>query len=253
MNKRLIPSVSAAISGESVLAMMHRSGGRLGTRIAALVLATMAVACTSAGQGYQDNPVARKLSWFSYIKGDDVRARCEPGMPDRFRFVYNGIYVEQVRTYDIEPSPLPNYMRMTVRVTEKANLAEIALDPSKPDFMAPWRPKTAVIDLPAAEVERLKRALLSDGFFNRAPPARSISSIEFYWAVSACLDGQFKLNAYVWPSRPFDEAAFPKLLFGWDMTDVAINRPRKADTLDVYGTVEPNSVTNYFSLRFDQS
>jgi hypothetical protein len=234
--------------------MMLKSGGsRELNRLAALVVALTAAACTSGGHGYQDDPVARKLSWFSYIKGDDVRARCEPGMPDQFRFVYNGIYVEQVRTYDIEPSPLPNHMRMTIRVTEKANLAEIALDPANPDFMKPWRPKTAVVDLPAAEVERLKRALMADGFSSRPAPARSISSIEFYWAVSACLDGQFKLNAYVWPSRPFDEAAFPKLLFGWDMTEVAINRPRKADTLDVYGTTEPNSMTNYFSLRFDQT
>ena len=218
-------------------------------------LAALAVlaGCTSTGQGYQDNPVTRKLSWFSYIKGDDVRGRCQPGAPDAYRFVYNGVYVEQVRSYDIERSPLPGHMRMTARVTEKANLSEILLDPGAPDVLQPWRPKLAVADLPDAEILRLKQALLADGFLSRPVPTRGVTSIEFYWAVSACLDGRFRLNAYIWPTDEFKQASFPKLLFGWDMTGIAVNPPRPTDIFEVYRTSpdDNHSIVNYFRLRFD--
>jgi hypothetical protein len=236
--------------------MMHKIGGLRTLAFAATLVGLAGLTgCTSPGQGYQDIPLARKLSWFSYVKGEDVRARCQPGAPDTFRFVYNAVYVEQVRTYDIEPSPEPGHMRMTVRVTEKANLSEILLDPGAPDLTRPWKPKIAVVDLPATEVARLKRALLADGFLTRPAPARSVSSIEFYWAVSACIDGQFRLNAYIWPSSEFNQASFPTLLFAWDMTQVAVNKPRKTDTLDIYGTTQENDheFVNYFKLRFDRS
>ena len=144
---------------------------------------------------------------------------------------------------------------MTARVTEKANLSSIQIDPAHPDALGPWRPKTAVTDLPASEIARLKRSLLASGFLTREPPSRGISSIEFYWAVSACLDGQFHLNAYVWPDAQFKQASFSKLLFSWDMTEVAVNQPRKTDVLGVYGISEnePEKLSNLFKLRFDQS
>ena len=239
---------------ESVLLNVHkiRDRRRIGSAAALIALAVLA-GCASTGQGYQDNPVTRKLSWFSYIKGDDVRARCQPGAPDSYRFVYNGVYIEQVRTYDIERSPVPGHMRMTARVTEKANLSEILLDPGAPDVLQPWRPKTAVIDVPDADVLRLKQALLADGFLSRPAPTRGVTSIEFYWAVSACIDGQFRLNAYVWPGDEFNRASFTKLLFGWDMTGIGVNPPRPTDVFEVYRTSpdDNHSIVNYFRLRFD--
>src|SRR5690606_6468296 len=63
---------------------------------AALCLIVLA-ACTYRGA---DDPVSRKFSWFSYLNGDDIRRECVAGAADRYRFVYNGINVEQVRTYD---------------------------------------------------------------------------------------------------------------------------------------------------------
>ena len=39
-----------------------------------------------------DNPAVRKVAWFSYLDGNDIRERCAPGAHDRFRLVYNGQY-----------------------------------------------------------------------------------------------------------------------------------------------------------------
>mgnify|MGYP003348313436 CR=1 FL=1 len=180
-----------------------------------------------------------------------------PGAPDRYRFVYNAVYVEQVRTYDIEPSPVAGHTRVTARVTDKANLATVVVDPRFPDdVFEPWRANKAIIDIPQVEADRLKRAVLADGLVTKAAPNRAVTSIEFYWAVSACLDGQFKLNAWVWPNEDFDKAAFPQLLFNWDMTGVAVNKPRKTDEFSIYGRNYPDhgsEFANHFRLRFDES
>lgn len=221
-----------------------------------LVAAMLLSGCMAGGHEVQDQPGARKFTWFSYIKGEDLKKTCVAGAPDRYRFVYNAVYVEQVRTYDVEPSPLPGHTRVTARVTEKANLASMSFSSLNPDIFDPWRAKKAVIDLPPGGADRLKQAMLSDGFLTRAAPNRPITSIEFYWAVSACLDGKFHLNAWVWPNEDFDRASFPKMLFSWDMTDVAVNRPRKTDEISIYGSMQPDrgsEFANFFRLRFDES
>jgi hypothetical protein len=219
-------------------------------------LAGLVAGCATSGHNNQDQPGARKFTWFSYVKGDDLRRTCVAGAPDRYRFVYNGVYVEQVRSYDIEPSPQPGLTRVTARVTEKANLATIVINPSNPDVFEPWRAKKAIIDLPQLEMDRLKRAVLSDGLSTKAAPRRAVTSIEFYWAVSACIDGKFHLNAWVWPNDDFNQASFPKMLFAWDMTGVAVNAPRKTTEFDIYGESTPSNgseFVNHFRLRFDES
>jgi hypothetical protein len=221
-----------------------------------LVAVSLVSGCYAGGQANQDNPAARKLTWFSYVKGEDLKAGCTTGAPDRYRFVYNAVYVEQVRTYDVEPSPIAGQTRITARVTDKANLANLEIDPRDLDLFGPWRPAKAVIDLPNSDADMLKRAVLSDGLMTKAAPKRAVTSIEFYWAASACIDGQFHLNAWVWPGEDFDRASFPKLLLGWDMTGVAVNPPRKTDEFSVYGAMQPDKgpeFANYFRLRFDES
>lgn len=56
-------------------------------------------ACNYTGR--PDNAVERRYTWFSYLAGDDLRESCRSHAPPRYRFVYNAIYSEQVRTYEI--------------------------------------------------------------------------------------------------------------------------------------------------------
>src|SRR5947209_6032738 len=48
-----------------------------------------------------DLPIVRSLNWFGFVAGDDIRAACTPGSRDRIRLVYNALWEEQVRTYEI--------------------------------------------------------------------------------------------------------------------------------------------------------
>ena len=52
-------------------------------------------------KGGEDQPAIRKFTWFSYVKADDIRTECNNSTNPQYRFVYNGVYNEQVRTYDI--------------------------------------------------------------------------------------------------------------------------------------------------------
>ena len=66
-----------------------------------LLVATVVLLLSGCERLGEDHPVTRKLTWFSHLGGRDIRNSCVTGAPDRYRFVYNGIYVEQVRSYDI--------------------------------------------------------------------------------------------------------------------------------------------------------
>ena len=216
------------------------SGGCIA--LAALLLA----ACTY--QGY-DNPVPRKFSWFSYVNGDDVRSGCAVGAPDQLRFVYNAIYFEQVRSYDLVPAAEPGRTEMTTRVTQTADLSGYAVEGSILDLFKPWRPVKSITVLRDTDFAELKRAMASDGVLGRAPVGLELPSYEFYWLIAACIDGAFYYHAFLWPKNDVTQLGFAKLLFSWDFTDIPVNPPRKASLFDLFGTPYPKEHRNVFNLR----
>ncbi|MFX4447010.1 hypothetical protein ABTA86_19705, partial [Acinetobacter baumannii] len=76
------------------------------------------VACASTGP--VDNPIARTLTWFSYLNGDDIRNTCPAGVRDRYRFVYNGTFNSQVRTYDLVQDTGGGGATLTIHVGGRA-------------------------------------------------------------------------------------------------------------------------------------
>ncbi|NQV54315.1 MAG: hypothetical protein HQ503_00525 [Rhodospirillales bacterium] len=171
--------------------------------------------------------------------------------PERYRFVYNGIYLEQVRSYDIRRAEAPGAYTLKIAVAEEAHVNEIITELARPDVFQPWRPKIATIVLSEIDLSRLHGALKSGSFYRAKPPERSISSIEFYWTAAACIGGKFYFKAFVWPSESYQNAQFPALLGQWDSTGIPINPPRKASEFDIYGTYQYEEYKNYFQLRFD--
>jgi len=198
----------------------------------ALLAGMLAGGCTYDGS--PTTPVERNLTWFSYLNGDDIREACTPGAPDRYRFVYNAIYTEQVRAYDIEATGAEGDLRLESRVFAPADLKRIAL--SEPlDIFAPWQPRRETADLTDGDLASLRAALRADGAFTPLPETLQLSSDDFYWIVSACTTGTFHFNAYRWPSPRFEALTFPDILFGWDGTGVAVNPPREADPYEIHG------------------
>lgn len=216
-------------------------------RFAAIAVIALALAaCTYRGY---ENPVSRKLSWFSYVNGDDVRTGCAAGAPNKYRFVYNAIYFEQVRSYDLVPAAEPGRTEMTARVTQTADLSGYVVEGSILDLFKPWRPVKTTTVLRDIDVMRLKRAMTSDGVFGPAPAGLELPSYAFYWLISACVDGMFHYHAFLWPEKDVAQMAFAKLLFSWDFSDIRVNPPRKATLFDLFGTPYPEEHRNVFTLR----
>lgn len=221
-------------------------------RAVAVGIAVAALA-SCAYEGDYEQPVARKLSWFSYLSGDDIRAACKAGAPDRIRLVYNAIYTEQVRAYDIAPSAEPGRYDMTVRVTGTADLSSFTTDLTAPDLFKPWRPVKSKTSLRAEDLDKLKRALESNGFFGPTRVGLELPSHNFYWIGAACVGGRYHFNGFRWPDDRIENFAFAKLLFAWDFTGVAVSEPRKATLFDIYGTEYPEEDQNIFTVKLAQN
>jgi hypothetical protein len=198
------------------------------------------VACTAEGPA--ENPLIRKFTWFSYVNGDDLRAECRPGAPPRYRFVYNGVYQQQVRTYDIgaEPPDSPHY-RLAARVIGRTVVSEVVIGDWE-DVFRPGRGVIRSVPLRQLDLDALDRSLVASGFFEPPPAGMRLRSDDFYWIAVACLGGRAVFNAYKWPSPEFDGLVWAKLLLSWDPTDVPFNQPRPLSELEIYGTLNPESV-----------
>lgn len=189
-------------------------------------LALLVSACASHGP--TDNPVVRKFSWFSYLEGGDFRDACAPGAADRYRLVYNGVYTEQVRTYDIGPGNA-----FEVHVIGPANLRRFYIDELS-GLLNPWRGETYTSILAGGSVAALVTALEEDGVFGPPAVGLALPSNGFFWTVAACHEGAYRFTGLAWPSPAWDRARFDDAVFNLDPSTIPVNPPRKTDTLAVY-------------------
>lgn len=193
-----------------------------------------------------DNPLVRKFSWFSYLNGDDIRAQCRAGGPEHWRFVYNGIYKEQIRAYDLTELPDHTY-RLRVNVANKADLSSFLVGKAM-DLADPWRGPIETVSLGRDQHDLLATAAEDSGQFQPAPKGLQLKSDQFYWTGVVCRNGQVSFNAYLWPSARFDALTFPKILLAWDTTGLALNPPREATNQELYGEASPRR-TGAFNLK----
>ncbi len=180
------------------------------------------VGCASVGS--ISNPIERKFTWLSYIQGGDFSELCSPTRPNQYRLVYNGVYTEQLRTYDLSASG-----DLAVRVIGPAYLNEMEIsNPS--DLLNPWRGHSASRLLTPDQVDLLVDTLEQDGAFGPPAEGLELSSKGFFWTIAACHGGAYHFTALSWPSPAWDKARFDDVVFALDPSSVAVNPPRKTDT-----------------------
>lgn len=184
----------------------------------AILAATLAAACAYQS-GDEANPFTRKFTWFSFVGGDDVRAACRPGASDRFRLIYNGIWLEQVRIYEVNGGAAPT---LHERVIVPDQLTELSLS----DPFAPWRGVTASLTLHDEEYAALLRTLAESGAYTSPAETLTLRSDDFYWTAASCHGGAFHLTAWRYPSDGFNHLTFAAWLNGFDRTGIPFNPPR---------------------------
>ncbi len=187
-----------------------------------------------------DNPAVRKVAWFSYLDGNDIRQGCAAGAPDRFRLVYNGQYEKQIRSYEITlASPSPGGAYFIARAMGQTNLAEVRLD----DLLAPWHWQRSKTQLSAAEFNQFRDLLTQSGWGKGAPQGKMLHSRDFYWVASGCRAGQFHFDAWVDAQGDFGEIKFRDFLLARDKTGVAFRKPVKVLPIDRSGQGRPSERT----------
>jgi hypothetical protein len=221
-------------------------------RVAALLVAVVCASCAYTGR---NDAISHRFTWFSYLNGDDIRKRCGPGALDRYRFVYNGVYVKQVRTYDIVPSQTTDGYVLTARVLGPSDLSAVVInnpidtiteDPLS--LLAPFAGTSARIGLGGRDLDVLDQALTQSGFFQPPPKGLYIHSDDFFWIGVACIGGRLTFNAWRYPSPQFDALTFPALVFSWDETGIAVNPPRDLSPFQIYGDATTRDTVPHFTL-----
>lgn len=197
-----------------------------------LVLAGSVGGCAyHEGQQYDiGNPVVRKVGWFSYLDGNDIRESCAQGGQERYRLVYNGQYDEQLRSYEL-------YVGQDgggVLNAKALNNANNAFNITVPDIFSPWDWHDSQVKLNAAEVAQFRQLLVASGYGTGAPQGLQLQSRDFYWVAAGCQQGTF--HYYAWNNRRqsmapagFAPIQFRDFLLKHDQTGVPF-RPDHATT-----------------------
>ncbi len=183
-----------------------------------VVMVTLLFTGCRAGDGVPGNPIGIKLQWFSFLDGDGFRDDCRPGVPDRYRLVYNARFDEQVRVYDV----IAYGNEAIFRARAVAPGLVLTKTRDGPDF-GWWESRAR---LSAAEFSEFRGRLQESGFHHPTPVGLELFSPDFYWVGMSCEGGAFHYTAYARPSPSFDALTFPAFLFARDETGLPVNPPR---------------------------
>lgn len=196
-----------------------------GLRLAAILSVVLSLGACAVTEGGADNPVLRKFQWFSYMEGGDFRDTCKDGGANRYRMIYNAVYTEQVRIYELSPRA----SMLHTQVMLPMDLRDFQVD-SLAGLLDPWRGVEADTVLSASDLNGALADLVASGAFGPPNVGAELSSKGFFWTIASCHDGAYHFTGFPWPSPQWDQARFAETLFALDRTGVAVNPPRTTDT-----------------------
>ena len=189
-----------------------------------LVLALAGLAAACAYRGPAATVVDQRLTWFSFIAGEDLRPLCREGdgetaAPDRYRLVYNADFNQQARGYDIIPARDGSaLLRQTV--DRGVSLLQGILLPGRA-----LAPVNRLDPITAAAVDDLATQLAASGAFDAPPVGLRLNSQEYYWLVMGCRGGDFFLTGYEYPSDRYRQIRFVDWIARQDRTGVPLPVP----------------------------
>lgn len=212
--------------------LSHTPGRHARLLIIAALLLIAALAACARRPPVTDLTLA--LSWFRYLDAGELRDDCKPDGPERYRIAYNGVFQEQIRSYDVAVEA-DGTARVAMRVRGPL-AAEPAPDLGDPQ--QPWRGMPFRAHLSASDMAGLRAALAESGAFDEPPPGIVLRARGFYWVVAACRQGGFSYNAWSWPGPRFDALRFAPVLLAADPSGVPVNPPRSRDAAQTAGETQ---------------
>lgn len=182
-----------------------------------------------------EQPIVRSLNWFSYVAAEDIRAACRPGGRNRMRLVYNALWEEQVRTYELFLQPDGTAgLTIGVLVDQGAatNVANITIG-ELGDVTGPWRMRRGQRVLDAGQTSELMGLFQASAAFGPPRDGLRLPDNDFWWTVASCRNGVWGFQAYHHPTDRFANVRFAEKLFGLDNVAVAVNRPRNLEPAEL--------------------
>jgi hypothetical protein len=177
-----------------------------------------------------EQPVVRSFNWFSYVAADDIRSACQSGGRNRVRLIYNAIWEEQVRAYEVFLQP-DGTAGLDIGVLNDqghgGNLTSLSLGGDGSNVTAPWRMRKGQRLLSADETRDLVGLLQASAAFGPPRDGLRLPDNDFWWTVASCRNGVWGFQAYHYPTDGFANVKFAEKLFALDNVPIAVNRPRK--------------------------
>ena len=207
----------------------------------ALALAAAIPASAQRADRNVDLPILRSLSWFGYVGGDDIRAACQPGTRSHIRLIYNALWEEQVRSYELFPQPDGTAGLNVGVLADQGNVAALSISDGL-DLISPWRMKKSQRQLSAGEMRDLLGALQASAAFGPPRDGLRLPDNDFWWAVSSCRDGVWGFQAYHYPTDGFANVKFSDRLWAFDEVRVPVSKPRKLEPAEFRRDFDGRSV-----------
>lgn len=193
-----------------------------------------------------DPPIVRSFHWFSYVGGDDIRQACGKDGRSRLRLVYNAIYDEQVRTYEVFLQPDGTAGLSIGVLADQGNLTNLSVaEPG--DVLNPWRMRRGERILSAEETRDLLGLLQASAAFGPPRDGLRLPDVDFWWTVASCRNGVWGFQAYHYPTDGFANVKFAARLFSWDSVRVPVNPPRKLVPAELRR--DPNAPVNHMKAN----
>jgi len=198
----------------------------------ALALGAASTASAQRPDRNVEQPIVRTFNWFSYVGGDDIRSACESGGRNQVRLVYNALWDEQVRAYQVFLQP-DGTAGLDIGVLNDqgrgGNLTYLSLGSDGSNVTAPWRMRKGQRLLSVGETREFVGLLQASAAFGPPRDGLRLPDNDFWWTVASCRNGVWGFQAYHYPTDGFANVKFAEKLFAWDNVPIAVNRPRKLE------------------------
>jgi hypothetical protein len=185
-----------------------------------------------------EQPIVRSFNRFSYVAGNDIQRPAAATAATGCAWIYNAIYDEQVRTYEIFLQP-DGTAGMTAASGRSRNVTN-----SDPRWRDVW-----LLAMRRGERSSIPRKPVSHGVVAvRAGPRRPApAGCRFLVDGRVVPQRRMGLPAYHYPTDGFANVKFAAKLFSWDTVPVPVNPPRKLVPAELRR--DPNAPVNHMKAN----
>lgn len=170
-------------------------------------LPLMTAGCFVAQPDIQ-NPIERKMGWFTYLAGDDMAASCQPTSPTKIRVINNVGYYDHVGAYNLTFLSKGDAILVSDRFG-RVNFVNLSVS----DPLKPARGIQKSVNLSRENAETLKQVVTTSRLFTSDFDTMRAWSAQHYRVFMLCDQGKMSFYADKFPWNENDAGQAATALF----------------------------------------